>query len=406
MILLLLFVIQQNTGIMDNKQEIRDQFYSYINGNADTDLIEGLFAYFETEQGRTHLSELVNETFDNGIDAAPELLSRVIPLTDRVGARLAAEVAPSAPRMIWRPYYTIIAIAAAILLAIATFIYLGNYRLANSITGQSIAMDVNPGTNRATLTLSDGRTIDLSTTANGNVVTQDGLKINKTAEGQIAYDGNGSASTNTVATPNGGQYQVRLPDGTKVWLNAASSISYATDLATSAKRVVQLSGEAYFEVAHDRTRPFIVASKEQQVQVHGTKFNVNGYGDRQGTITTLAEGSVEVFVARKSELLVPGQQSVLKGSSLKLQQADMETALAWKNGNIIFKSARLEEIMQQITRWYDIEVVYEGKIRDRVFTGGISRNSKLSVLLNILNNSGISAEIAERPQGKVLVLKP
>lgn len=394
------------TEIMHSRQDFRDQFFSYLNGSADDELTKGLFTYFATDQGRVHLSELVNEAFDMGIETDPVLLAKVVPMTDRVGLHLAKNISPvHTARLGWRQSYTIIAIAAAILLAIAAYLYINSFVASKEIGRNNIAMDVAPGSNRATLTLSDGRKIDLSSAALGDLSSDHQTKIAKTADGQISYGGNGSALTNTVTTPNGGQYQVRLPDGTKVWLNAASSISYATDLAISSKRVVHLSGEAYFEVAHDRARPFIVDTKEQQIQVLGTHFNVNSYGDEGLTTTTLAEGSVKVSRHQKDVTLRPGQQAITEGSSLQVKTADMETALAWKNGNLVFKSATLEQIFRQVQRWYDVEVVYEGKVRHRVFTGGIPRSSKLSVLLQILSDSGVKFELKETPQGKTLVIR-
>ncbi|RWU08142.1 FecR family protein [Pedobacter chitinilyticus] len=392
---------------MGNRQDIRDQFYSYLQGTADARIIEGLFTYFATDQSKVHLSELVNEAFEDQTDADPALLAKVVPITDRVGMKLAEQVRPTDQRrMLWKQGYTIIAIAATILLAIASFLYLKNTSMQMEMQQHIFALDAAPGTNRATLKLSDGRVIDLSSAANGSISDRNGMQISKTADGQLDYQGaeKGTALTNTVTTPNGGQYQVRLPDGTKVWLNAASSISYATDLSISNKRIVYLSGEAYFEVAHDRARPFIVDTKEQQIEVLGTHFNVNSYADEGRTTTTLSEGSVKVTRDQQHVTLKPGQQATGEGSSLQVMPADMETALAWKNGNLAFKSAPLEQIMRQVQRWYDVEVVYQGKVRHRVFSGGIPRSSKLSVLLKVLSDSGVKFEMKETPQGKTLVI--
>lgn len=267
-----------------------------------------------------------------------------------------------------------------------------------------IIADVLPGGNKATLTLANGEIIDLNGSKNGVVVS--GEKISYLDGTNLASD-KGKMALQTLTTPNGGQYQIVLEDGTKVWLNAASSLSYPASFSSANQRKVELVGEAYFEVAHDKDKPFIVKSQTQTIEVLGTHFNINNYQDEGNTITTLVEGSVKVNTPSQQVILKPNQQSLVKKSNINVQQADLETSLAWKNGKIEFKDADIKSIMKQISRWYDIEVEYRGDIPKRKFDGSISRQSNLSVLLDILSFNEIHFVLEqENNSSKKLIVTP
>lgn len=292
----------------------------------------------------------------------------------------------------------------------------------------NMASNVQPGTDRATLTLAGGRVVDLSGTDTGTVAVQQGMKISKAANGQLIYqevaqrtgdkDDQAPAGNNynTISTPKGGQYQVRLPDGSKVWLNAASTLRYQANMSLSQPRIVELSGEAYFEVAPvfsvrqshagKQRLPFIVRSATQQVQVLGTHFNVSSYADEKNAVTTLLEGSVKVSAMRsgRSVLLKPGEQTLATESDLQVRAADTEMAIAWKNGEIRFSNAPLHDILKQAARWYNIEIVYKGALPSEKLSGGIKRSDKLDVLLRILALQGLTFEMEQTATGHRLIV--
>lgn len=280
--------------------------------------------------------------------------------------------------------------------------------------------DIPPGSNKAVLTLADGSTIVLDSASNGIISTQGNIKVQKLNNGLLAYSINGKQVTendeaffNVISTPRGGQYQVTLSDGTKVWLNAASSIRFPVTFS-SAERRVEISGEAYFEVAHlsssvnKKAVPFIVKIKsplesDWQIKVLGTHFNVNAYEEESEIRTTLLEGKVKVIKDNSGALLLPGQQAQInKGSLTVSDDADLEEVLAWKEGLFIMKKAGIGNIMRQIARWYDVEIVYQGSIPSGRISGDIPRNMNLSKVLEVMELSGVHFRI----EGKKVIVKP
>jgi transmembrane sensor len=234
--------------------------------------------------------------------------------------------------------------------------------------------DISPGGNIATLTLADGRKISLTDAKNGQLAEQSGIKISKTADGQLVYNitnaenSSLSLSYNTIETPPGGQYQVILPDGSKVWLNSASSLRYPVRF-TGNERKVEISGEAYFEVAHNSKMPFRVINSNQIVEVLGTHFNIMAYPDESSTNTTLLEGSVRIIKENKSKIISPGQQTRVKNGDIDVASVDVTQVTAWKEGYFMFKNEDIQSIMRQISRWYNLEVKYQGDIPEKVFGG-------------------------------------
>jgi ferric-dicitrate binding protein FerR (iron transport regulator) len=270
--------------------------------------------------------------------------------------------------------------------------------------------DLSPGSNKATLTLSNGAKINLADAVNGKIARQQLLAINKTQSGKIVYSGLASLSPadlaamktltafNTISTPRGGQFEVVLPDGTKVWLNAETSLTYPV-IFKGNRRSVTLNGEAYFEVTKNASMPFIVKTSGQTVEVLGTHFNVNSYADESAVKTTLLEGSVRVADnSNKSEVVLqPGQQAVDHPGIIRVvRDADIEEAMAWKNGKFIFRNADLHTIMRQLSRWYDVDVEFQGIIPEKHYRGRISRNVPASQVFEILKTSGINFLISGR----------
>ncbi|CAL1518434.1 FecR domain-containing protein [Chitinophaga sp. MM2321] len=257
-----------------------------------------------------------------------------------------------------------------------------------------VAHDIPAGGDKAVLTLSNGQQISLSDAASGDIARQTGLRIYKTATGEIVYEATGGTNKadtgfNKIATPRGGQYRIVLQDGSKVWLNAASSLSYPATFAAG-ERKVQLDGEAYFEIAKDANRPFKVSTTTQTVEVLGTHFNINAYNDNAQERTTLLEGSVSITTAAAARsLLQPGEQCSINNQTGAQQKskANAEETIAWKNGYFVFNDTYLSEVMLQLSRWYDVRVdpATIPKIR---YNGIIPRNEPLSKVLEMLEFTG------------------
>ncbi|MBO9675741.1 MAG: FecR domain-containing protein [Sphingobacteriaceae bacterium] len=298
-------------------------------------------------------------------------------------------------------------IAASIVLCLSFGLYFMVQRHAAPLTAKTELKDIMPGKHRAVLTLADGTVVDLDDAKNGQIADQNGIVINKTKNGQLEYTikeipDAAATGSNTIATPRGGQYQVNLPDGTKVWLNAATTLKYPYAFAKN-ERLVELNGEAYFEVYKDRSRPFKVKTSNQTVEVLGTHFNINAYSDEELVKTTLLEGAVKVSAASGTVNLKPGEQAQFNANKARLavnQQVDLDKEMAWKNNIFSFDNDDLQTIMRQISRWYDLDVVYQGKITPEKYVGEIPKNSNLAEVFKILELNHVHIEV----KGKVLTV--
>ncbi len=283
--------------------------------------------------------------------------------------------------------------AAAILITLSIGFFFYYHKSTPYTPSVKLARNVIvPGRNKAVLTLADGSRIMLNEANNGNIASQGSVEIKKTADGRLEYSGRSSALAqaqnehgyNIVETPRGGKYQVILSDGTVVWLNAASSLKYPVKFENGERRV-ELSGEAYFEVAHNKKLPFRVVANKQTVGVLGTHFNMQAYKDETIWKTTLLEGSVRITCLKNTSLLNPGEQAeTTEKGSISVSQADIEEAIAWKNGYFRFRSEEIESIMRKVSRWYDVEVQFKGGISDEKFSGMISSNKNIGQVLEIL----------------------
>jgi ferric-dicitrate binding protein FerR (iron transport regulator) len=267
--------------------------------------------------------------------------------------------------------------------------------------------DVLPGKNTAILTLSDGSTVVLDEVQNGTVSTQGNTKVLKLDNGMLSYNTLNHKTSeilyNTIATPKGGQYQLVLSDGSKVWLNAASSLRFPATFAGK-ERKVELLGEAYFEVAKNAAMPFKVKTEGMEVEVLGTHFNINSYEDESSARTTLLEGSVKINHGNTSDLLKPGQQAKLNrdGEIKIINDADVDEAVAWKEGKFQFDRADIHDVMRQIARWYDVSVDYKGIVSSH-FGGTISREVNLSQVLKMLELTG---ELKFEIEGRHVMVLP
>lgn len=311
-------------------------------------------------------------------------------------------------KTLWPSFKKIASVAAAfiVIASITTYFLSSRDSKKQEITAAKTPSknQIPPGGNKAVLTLANGSQIILDSVQNGILAKQANIDIRKTTGGKIIYNAsnplgsNTPALYNTIITPRGGQYQVTLSDGTKVWLNAASSLKFPAAFSNN-ERVVELTGEAYFEVAkltspsvagREGSRiPFKVITANQTVEVLGTHFNVNSYDDEATINTTLLEGSVKIVQAKTnaSQLLKPGQQAKV-GAKIQISDVDATQAIAWKNGYFIFSHEDIGSIMRQVSRWYDINIQYEGNVTQEGFVGTISKFKDVAQVLDMLQLTG------------------
>ncbi|PWV45404.1 FecR family protein [Chitinophaga sp. S165] len=299
---------------------------------------------------------------------------------------------PIRPLYRWRR----MAVAAAVVLFVAAGAYYLLHRKPVQHMAAATLKDISPASNKATLKLADGSTVTLDS-AGRQVLQQGGATVQQSG-GQIVYvvkNNNEPLRYNTLTTPRGGQFKVKLPDGTDVWLNAASSLRYPT-VFSGGERRVEVTGEAYFEVASLAEKPFRVSVNGQtEIEVLGTHFNVNAYLNERSLQTTLLEGSVRVKQGNEKIILQPGQQARVGQQDNTTQQLtlvkdpDIEKVMAWRHGVFNFDGATLEEVMKQLERWYDIDIVYEKGIPDIRFGGELNKNINLQDLLVILEKTEV-----------------
>lgn len=294
------------------------------------------------------------------------------------------------------PVWKMAAAAAIIGIAIFSGWYFINKPSSSAPSAAtSFTADVDPGGNRATLTLADGTVIDLGDAKQGKLTEQTGIAVSKTADDQLVYSSASAASGahtiayNTIRTPNGGQFVVVLPDASKVWLNAASELTFPISF-TSRNRQVTLKGEAYFEITKDAQRPFMVSTDKQEVKVLGTRFSVNAYLDEPGTRTTLVEGSVQVIAKadQQSMLLKPDDQVMLR-DNFTLNKVDANAEIAWTKGKFTFNEEPLGSIMRKLARWYNLDVEFkDAEAATTIFGGTVSKFDKVSKVLRKLEATG------------------
>lgn len=300
-----------------------------------------------------------------------------------------------------------IRVAAAILMILSATIvfykYSDNARVKTQLVKhtQPVLNEIMPGSNKAVLTLGNGHKVVLDDAQSGQIATEEGVIIKKIADGQLSYAASGKDVTieqNNLSIPKGGQYHVTLPDGTQVYLNSTSSLSYPTQFIGSSRNVT-LQGEAYFEVAKNAKMPFIInVNNKQKIEVLGTHFNVKAYTDEQEINTTLLEGSVKISTDDKNVILKPGQMAVNNPSkSLSVQIADLEEIMAWKNGLFIFNNENITTVMKKVARWYDVDVVFKGNMENTNFVGNYSRSKSLA---NLLKNIELMDKVHFRAEGR------
>lgn len=306
-----------------------------------------------------------------------------------------------------RSYRWMIAAAMTGLIALGTYFLYFNKKKA-LIPQSGAANEFRPGGQKAILTLGDGTKIVLDSSAKGVLAEQGAATIEKLADGKLVYqvakDIAGKVFYNTMETPRGGEYQLVLPDGTKVWLNSATSIRYP-NVFTGNSREVEVTGEVFFDVAKDESKPFIVKTRKVRTTVLGTEFNVMAYPDEDAVRTTLLSGAVNIVLDDQTRTIKPGQEAIAAnaGNKIKVQEADIDKAIAWKNGVFDFDGADIPTIMRQVARWYDVEIRYEGDLSGIVLSGVVSRREKVDLLLEAL---GRTREVTFRTEGNRITVMP
>lgn len=365
-----------------NQEEYLELYEKYVSGLCSREEEERLYAYMDGFQMHESKPE----------HAEPESEHLKTQLFQKINESIQQSERPTYKLFGWVKY------AAAVVLLLAAGILFINEKQKSTQIDQVEAQlakaksAITPGRNTATLTLSDGSVLDLEQLDNGTIAHNGGAAVEKAAEGAIIYQPTGIESTavsyNTISVPAGGSYKVVLPDGTSVWLNALSSLTYPTAF-NGASREVTLTGEAYFEVAKNPAKPFIAKVDAMKVTVLGTHFNINAY-DNKHYRTTLLEGSVRLSNAARQTLLVPGQQGVVTADQrIELAKVNVNKIVAWKNGYFMFQDDTIQDIMGQISRWYNVDVQYTGTMSSKTFGGIYSRNKDINELLKGLELTGL-----------------
>lgn len=356
-------------------------FDKYLNGQASHEEIDLIFAY-EDQFDMPHVEE---ESLDEHHKKIEARLIRNFNRNIRFKRALKFVYKMSA--------------AAVLFLSITILIFNHNRNILGKQDGAQIAKTIIlPGSNKAVLRLASGKTIVLNDIGDGNITKEDNVTLKKERKGLVKFNINNSATTAndvmvpemlSVTTPKGGQYQLVLPDGTRVWLNAASDLKFPTKFTGNERKVV-LNGEAYFEVTKNKQMPFKVEFNKEQVTVLGTHFNIRAYHDDPESQTTLLEGSVKIANSKFSKVIVPGEQAVCSGAeqNMMVSTARVDDVMGWKNGYFSFHKSDIRSIMRQAARWYDIDVVYRANLTDKIYGGRVSRFENISELLKNLELTG------------------
>ncbi len=378
---------------METQPQIQQLFRRYLNGECTVSEINELLQYFELAQHELVLKKSIDDYFSSAehLSVSGQHVTALNDVEDKLIGQIRKVGTSRKSISLWPR----IVAAASIVLIMGTGLYYYLEVNKEQATGEAFVNDVAPGKNGATLTLASGKKILINDAIAGEIASESGVKISKTKDGQIVYvisteqQVSNPDGQNTLSTSRGQQSQVRLPDGTLVFLNAESSLTYPVSFASAAKRQVSLSGEGYFEVAKDKAHPFIVKTTRQDVEVLGTHFNVNAYPVERVVKTTLLEGSVRISALGAGKVLKPDQQAVLApDGKIDVSQADVDVAVAWKNDQFMFDSENIQAVMRMVERWYNVEVVYVGEITDEKFWGGVSRFDNVSKVLKSLESTG------------------
>ncbi|MGN6297522.1 MAG: FecR family protein [Ginsengibacter sp.] len=388
-------------------------FECYVNYKCSEEEERELMALINDSSNEVEVKRLLEKAIRNG-DADAKMNQDVsLSIVQRILESDKAKVIPlTKNKSVLKPWVRIAAVAAIFILVFSGIFHKIENKKSDQKPTARLAMPskkaeaIVPGGNHARLILADGTAIVLDSVQNGKIL-QGSAGISKQNDmlvynGKMAVNPAMPVTYNTLSTPRGGQYMVVLPDGSKVWLNASSSLHFPTAFVGNSRQV-SLTGEAYFEIAKNREKPFLVSVNGMQVEVLGTHFNINAYQDENSMRTSLLEGSVKITKGAVSDMLKPGQQAVLRkdDNNIEIKAANMDEVMAWKNGIFQFSGANITTIMKEIGRWYDVDVVFDGPVPVRTFEGKISRDAELSEVLKILELSNVKFSV----EGKKIIVR-
>ena len=385
--------------MLSDKDHYQDLLRSYLQNDCTPQQYKDLFDYLNKNSSNRFIVEQMRSLFDE-LSVDSDLTPNPV-WSENLRGILSEKAQISTKVVPMHRHWLVRVVAASILFFVLTgaafyqFYIKKNFRVTEVVAKKS-SDKIFPGADKAKLTLADGSVILLEDALNGTLAKQGLTNIHK-VNGQVIYNAANNQSTrssvisyNTISTPNGGQYQIVLPDGSKVWLNAASSLRFPTAF-TGDIRSVELTGQGYFEIEKKSHQPFHVSINQVFIEVLGTHFDIMGYSDEIETRATLAEGSVKVISKKGTVLLSPSKQAVIKKNdqTVSVSSVDVEKVLAWKNGMIEFDGEELPYIMRQLSRWYDVEVIFSGVPSKGIYKGGIRRQAPLSKVLEILKVAGV-----------------
>lgn len=388
-----------------NPSRLEHLFERYFDKTASPQERDELATLLQDEENREEIMQLFNKAWESyqgdgeilAVSTSDEMLKQI--LTTALSQSREGKEAPKIRRIFkwWR-----VAAAAILVFVVGGYFLLNNNRPGTNHPTIAIVEDINPGTYKAKLKLADGTEIILDSAALGELAKQGNTSVvNK--DGQLVYSGNGGdVLYNTVSTAKGETYTMTLADGSMIWLNSASSIYFPVTFPGKERRI-EVTGEVYVKVAKNAEKPFIASANGMEVLALGTEFNINAYLDEEHINTTLVEGSVKVSKGSSFTLLQSGQQTQLSsdGKLTAARSVNMDEVTGWKEGWFHFESADLKTILRQFSRWYDVEVVYEGPVTNRRFFGIVKRNSTLKSVLEMLQDNNIRFTI----EGKKLIVK-
>jgi len=401
---------------LEESKNIEILFQKYLDNKCSPSEIRRLIQYFDSGENEELFKKLIgrqHELMEDSSDFTQGFESLLDSSFNKIKQAITFEnnrkEAASLYRIHW---FKICAAAAVIFIFFASAFYIFRRKEARVIVAQNVhtrpVKDFPAGHNTAVLTLGNGSTILLDTAADGTLARQGNIKVLKFND-QIAYNKssemNATTVYNTITTASGNQYQLILTDGSRVWLNAASSIRFPTAFRGNERRV-EITGEAYFEVAKDPKKPFRVdfknkAGNKDEIEVLGTHFNVNTYHDEPDMKTTLLEGSVRIKDGNKIKMLSPGQQASITSAGIEIiKNADLDPVMAWKNGYFLFDNTDIYTLMRQVARWYNVDIKYSGKVSEEGFSGKISREVPLSKLIKVLELNDVHVKI----QGRTMIV--
>ncbi|MCT1523801.1 FecR family protein [Sphingobacterium hotanense] len=379
---------------------IKQLFYKFLQDRCSPEELSRLYRYFEMDENEEVLKEIILEELDKDIDQRNEVAQEqhLFHLFDQLNEKIQGAREVSLYKRLLGSRWSQVAatIALVAFLAVASYRYMNPPAPIEKLAKSEMDYP-QPGSDKAVLTLFNGQQIVLNDAKQDRILKEAGVTVFNAEEGLVVYQVDESVEPqhhndtqiNTISTPRGGQYQIVLADGTKVWLNASSSLEFPSHFSEDSRKV-KLTGEAYFEVAHQASKPFFVQTAESEVEVLGTTFNVMAYPEEKTSQITLLTGSVNINKKSETVRLNPGQQAEITRDTkgIRVHKVDLETIVAWKNGVFLFDGSDLQQVMRQVGRWYNAEVEYQDGVPPVKLTGMVSRKDSLEVLLEILERAG------------------